>query len=58
MTALLSKKLTSDKKEIKNFEVFLLHNYPKLMESYYEWEELTSINDESLNLENLHKIFQ
>ena len=43
MAALLAKKLTTDVEYIRIFEVFLMHNYPKLMESYYYWEENTSI---------------
>lgn len=57
MTALLTKKLTSEEDDIKVYEVFLAHNYPRFMGNYYLWEECTLIQDENINHSNLLKKF-
>lgn len=37
MTALFAKKLTNPEIEVRIYEAFLSHNYPKFINEYYHW---------------------
>lgn len=58
MTALLAKKFTCDDEQIKVFETFLSHNYPKFMQSFYEWEDMMQISEESISLMKVNELFK
>ncbi|CDW74245.1 UNKNOWN [Stylonychia lemnae] len=54
MTALKAKKFVQEESEMKVFTIFLTHNYPKLMQSFNEWEEDTQIYDSGLDIKEEH----
>ena len=58
MTALKAKKIILDQNEMIVFIIYLGHNYPKLMQSFYEWEEDAQIDDDFIEISKLNEWFK
>lgn len=51
--------MTSEPDEVKVFETFLGHNYPKFMKSFHEWiEEEGPREPDRIGVERINDVFQ